>query len=63
METDDGAFPQRTALSLSIAFGIAIQQNPRRFQFIQIQVVGNLEAVIDEVIVDRVLVFVDLDLP
>jgi hypothetical protein len=36
VESDDGTFPQRPTLRLRIAFGIAVQQDPRRFEFIKI---------------------------
>jgi hypothetical protein len=62
VKSDDGAFPQRSALNFGIALGIAVEQDPRGLQFVQVQVVGHFQAVVDEVFVDRVLFIANLDL-
>ncbi len=62
MESDDGALPQGAALGLGVALVIAVEENPGGLELVQVQVVGDAEAVVDEVLIDAVFLVVDLDL-
>lgn len=62
MESDDGALPQRATLGLGVTLGVAVEENAGGLELVQVQVVGDAQAVVDKVLVDGIVLVVDLDL-
>lgn len=57
MEAQHAARPERTAPELRVALGIGIQQDPRGFEFVEIEFLCDLERIVDKLGVDLVFFF------